>query len=53
MKSFEFGEYTFFDENDNLIVLYKDQCILQLPMEVMREIPKSGFDAVVMSMNDV
>ncbi len=53
MKSFEFGDYTFFDENDNLIVLFKEQCILQLPMEVMRELPKSGFDAVILSMTDV
>ncbi len=43
---FELGDYRFFDENDNLIVFRDEQCLLQLPMEVIRELPYSGFETV-------
>lgn len=45
-KSFKMGELSFFDENDNLIVFKENQCVLQLPMEVIREMPYAGYETV-------
>ncbi len=49
MKSFQFGYCTFYDENDTLVVFKDGTNVLQLPMEVIRELPQSGFEAVMLS----
>ncbi len=46
VKNFMMGELSFFDENDNLVVFKGDECVLQLPMEVIRELPYAGFETV-------
>ncbi len=45
-KSFELDGFTYIDENDTLVILRENQCYLQLPMEVIRELPHSGFETV-------
>lgn len=50
-KRFRFSDFDFEDYNDNLIISKDNQCYLQLPMEVLREIPYSGFETVKNAMN--
>ncbi len=45
-RNFSYGEFDFEDYNDNLIIRKNNVCYLQLPMEVIRELPLSGFETV-------
>lgn len=52
-KRFQFSGFDFEDYNDNLVVSKDGECYLQLPMEVIREMPYSGFETVKNAMNDI
>lgn len=53
LKSFEFGGYMFYDENDTLVIMRNEECFLQLPMEVIRNMPQSGYETVINSIAEV
>ncbi len=51
-RNFTFSDFDFEDYNDNLIIAKDGNCYLQLPMEVIREMPYSGFETVKNAMNN-
>ncbi|MBE6649557.1 MAG: hypothetical protein E7614_08595 [Ruminococcaceae bacterium] len=51
-KSFEFFGFDFVDYNDTLVITKNGECYLQLPMEVIREMPCSGFETVKEAMRN-
>lgn len=51
-KSFEFFGFSFYDYNDTLVIMKEGECFLQLPMEVIREMPFSGFETVKEAMKN-
>jgi hypothetical protein len=50
-KNFDYDEFDFEDYNDTLVITKKGECYLQLPMEVIRELPYDGYETVKNAMN--
>jgi|GEM_PF-4260275 len=51
-REFEFYGFNFRDYNDTLIITKDKECYLQLPMEVIREMPYSGIETVKEAMKN-
>lgn len=51
-RNFVYFDFEFEDYNDNLILRKDGECYLQLPMEVIREMPFSGFETVKNAMEN-
>ena len=51
-KNFEFFGFCFYDYNDTLVIMKDGECFLQLPMEVIREMPFSGLETVKEAMKN-